>query len=81
MKTRRARIAVGFLASCFLLAARHFEVEPEHCLVFEDSAAGVRAAKAANMRCIALCRNGYPPQDVSLADELLTDLADFKLRS
>jgi len=64
--------------ACFLLAARHFGVKPEQCLVFEDSSAGVRAAKAANMRCIALCRKGHPPQDVSMADEILTDLSDFK---
>lgn len=63
--------------SGFLLAARHFGVEPNQCLVFEDSSAGVRAAKAANMRCVALCRKGLPPQDVSMADEILTDLSEF----
>lgn len=64
--------------SGFLLAARHFQVEPEQCLVFEDSTVGVRAAKAANMRCVALSRKGCPPQDVNEADEILSDLADFK---
>lgn len=64
--------------SGFLLAARHFAVEPEHCLVFEDSAAGVRAAKAAKMRCVALSRKGLPPQDVHEADEILPDLAEFQ---
>jgi len=63
--------------SGFLLAARHFGIEPEHCLVFEDSSAGVRAAKAARMRCVALCRKGLPPQDVSMADEILSDLSNF----
>lgn len=65
--------------SGFLLAARHFGVEPNQCLVFEDSSAGVRAAKAAHMRCIALCRKGHPPQDVSMADEILSDLSEFVL--
>ncbi|MEI7879463.1 MAG: HAD family phosphatase [bacterium] len=64
--------------TCFLLAARHFGVEPDQCLVFEDSAVGVRAAKAAKMHCIALRRKGHPPQDVSMADEILSDLSDFK---
>ncbi len=63
--------------SGFLLASRHFGIEPEHCLVFEDSSAGVRAAKAANMHCVALCRKGLPSQDVSMADEALADLVDF----
>ena len=67
--------------SGFLLASRHFGVEPEQCLVFEDSSAGVRAAKAAHMRCVALCRKGLPPQDVSMADEILTDLSDFNISS
>ncbi len=63
--------------TCFLLAARHFGVEPGHCLVFEDSSAGVRAAKAANMRCVALRRRLHPPQDVSMADLIVADLSEF----
>lgn len=62
---------------CFLLAARRLGVEPEDCLVFEDSTAGVRAAKAAGMRCIALLRNCHSGQDLSDADEVLEDLVDF----
>ena len=65
--------------ACFLLAARMLAVPPESCLVFEDSAAGVIAAKAATMTCVALQRPGRPAQDVSLADEVLSDLADFRL--
>ncbi len=62
---------------CFLLAAQRFSVEPDECLVFEDSAAGVRAARAAGMCCIALQRHGHSSQDVSAANEVLRDLADF----
>ncbi|MFD0915929.1 HAD family hydrolase [Pseudahrensia aquimaris] len=36
----------------FLHAAKEFEVEPEQCMVLEDSAAGVAGAKAAGMRVI-----------------------------
>jgi HAD superfamily hydrolase (TIGR01509 family) len=63
--------------TCFLLAARHFGVEPGQCLVFEDSSAGVRAAKAAHMRCVALRRRLHPPQDVSMADLIVADLSEF----
>ena len=67
--------------ACFLLAARRLDVPPETCLVFEDSSAGVRAAKAAGMACVALVRPGAPVQDVSAADWVLGDLAAFDLET
>ena len=63
--------------ACFLLAARRLGLEPGECLVFEDSMAGVRAARAAGMCCIALRRDSSSTQDLSGADEILADLADF----
>jgi beta-phosphoglucomutase family hydrolase len=36
----------------FLEAARRLGVAPEKCLVFEDTTAGITAAKAANMQCV-----------------------------
>lgn len=41
----------------FLHSARHFEVEPQHCLVVEDSIAGVKAAVAAGMPVIGYSHN------------------------
>lgn len=62
----------------YLLAAERLGVPPEECLAFEDSAAGVRSAKAAGMRVVALQRPGSPPQDLSDADEVLDDLGEFR---
>lgn len=38
----------------FLIAAKLLNVKPEHCIVFEDSVAGVEAANAANMVSIGI---------------------------
>lgn len=63
----------------FLLGARKLGVEPRNCVVFEDSSAGVRSAKAAGMYCVALSRPVEHPQDLSPADWILEDLADFSV--
>jgi len=65
--------------ACYLMAAEKAGVAPDDCCVFEDSLAGVTAAKAAGMYCVALKRPEAPDQDVSAADVVLTDLADFQM--
>lgn len=64
--------------TCYQLAAKRIGCLPEHCLVFEDSQAGVHAAKSAGMTCVAVKRPGVPKQDFSLADEVLSDLSHFE---
>ena len=38
----------------FLKAAKKIQIEPQQCVVFEDAHVGVKAAKAANMKVIAV---------------------------
>ena len=39
----------------FLLAAKRMGVEPQSCFIFEDSPHGIKAGRAAGMKCI-----GFP---------------------
>ena len=60
----------------YLLAARRLGVEPAECLAFEDSLTGVRAARAAGMRVVAIPSSGQRFGD----DEphlMLASLEDF----
>jgi beta-phosphoglucomutase len=38
----------------YLKAAQHLGLKPEECLVVEDAVSGVRAAKAAGCKCLAV---------------------------
>ena len=60
----------------FLEAARRLDVAPPACAAIEDSANGVRAARAAGMRVVAIPNRRYsPPADaLALADVVLDSL-------
>jgi beta-phosphoglucomutase len=47
----------------FQVAAAKLEVPPDHCLVLEDAVAGVQAAKAGGMKCIAVSFVGHHSED------------------
>jgi len=58
----------------FLAAARALQIEPQRCLVLEDAPSGVRAAKAAGMRCVAIPNDHTRALDLSSADLILPSL-------
>ena len=64
----------------FLKAAQTLKTEPQYCLVLEDAPAGVQAAKAANMICIAVPNEHTRQLDLSLADEVLPSLSAVRDR-
>lgn len=59
----------------FLLAAERLGVAPGRCLVIEDAVAGVAAAKAAGMACLAVT-NTRDRQALSAADLVVGSLAE-----
>ncbi len=61
----------------FITAASKLAVAPRHCLVWEDAPAGVLAAKAASMACIAVPEHGEGHDPAfALADLVVDSLAD-----
>lgn len=62
----------------FLTAARALDLSPEHCVVVEDAPSGVRAAKAARMKCIGVARmNDEELLKAAGADWVVTSLNDI----
>ncbi|OUD14077.1 HAD-IA family hydrolase [Thioflexithrix psekupsensis] len=64
----------------FLAAAAAMNAPPAHCLVFEDSPAGIQAAKAAGMFVVALTDSVYNPEIYQAADLRISHLGDFNLQ-
>ena len=46
----------------FLVAAERMDLAPAHCVVFEDAVAGVQAARAGGMKCVAVRFVGHHPE-------------------
>lgn len=57
----------------FLALAHHFHAEPAQCLVIEDAAHGVHAAKSAGMQCWGYQNPHSGYQDLRAADFIFTD--------
>ena len=55
----------------FLETAKQMGLDPEECLILEDSANGCRAAKAAGIVCIAYFNPDSGKQDLSSADMVI----------
>ena len=62
----------------FLVAAKRLGALPEQCLVFEDSVAGMEAAKVARMSVVVVPDPNLPWNLYPQADQILTSLDDFE---
>jgi HAD superfamily hydrolase (TIGR01509 family) len=63
----------------FRLAAARLGVSPAQCLVFEDSPNGIRAARAAGMKCVAIPNPLTRHLPLGDADLVVGSLADHSL--
>jgi HAD superfamily hydrolase (TIGR01509 family) len=63
----------------YLEAARRLGVAPDCCAAVEDSENGIRSAKAAGMRVLAIPNPVYPPAEdaLALADDVLTSIKEL----
>ena len=63
----------------YLETARRLAADPKRCAAVEDSENGIRSAKAAGMRVLAIPNALYPPADdaLALADDLLGSLEEL----
>jgi HAD superfamily hydrolase (TIGR01509 family) len=62
----------------FLFTADKLGIVPESCVVLEDSVNGVRAAKAAGMRCVAVAHT-FPADHLQEADVVRNKISDVGL--
>lgn len=62
----------------FLLASEKCGTEPNDCIVIEDSPLGVKAAKDAGMRCLAVT-NTHPKEELAESDRIVDSLEEIDL--
>jgi beta-phosphoglucomutase family hydrolase len=56
----------------YLKVASLLQISPKNCLVFEDAVVGIKSAKAAGMKVIAVATT-QPKEELSLADAIIDD--------
>ena len=62
----------------YLLGAQRLGLEPSACLGVEDSVNGVKAVRAAGLRCVMIPDVlPYTPELVPYVDTLLSDLSEL----
>lgn len=64
----------------YLKGAEVLGFRPEDCLVIEDTAAGIAAAKAAGMQAVAFTTT-YPPHELKQADVIVRSCRDLRVET
>lgn len=61
----------------FLHASDYLDAKPDECVVVEDSTNGVKAAKAAGMKCIGYKNINSGNQDLSSSDMVISNFSEI----
>lgn len=65
----------------YLLSAERLGIAPADCVVLEDAASGVAAAKAAGMYCVAYRNPNSGCQDLSKADRVIAHIGELDIHT
>jgi len=69
----------GFLLALKLLNKKaHSQIQPQNCIVIEDSHWGLEAARNAGMHSVAVT-NSYPAEQLKPADKIIANLSELTL--
>jgi len=63
----------------YLKAAKLLKLKPEDCLVIEDSPSGIKAAKSAGMKCIAIATT-LKKEQLKQADKIINSFEELSLK-
>jgi len=63
----------------YLKAAKLLKLKPEDCLVIEDSPSGIKAAKLAGMKCIAIATT-LKKEQLKRADKIINSFEELSLK-
>lgn len=64
----------------YLTAAEKLHMQPSRCIVIEDAPSGIKAAKRAGMKCIAVLAPYTSKEDLREADVVVHSLAEVDLK-